>query len=118
MIGSPSGNAEAGVLACSAPPTTTSCPDEQLTFTGADGSYELALTPRHWWAEGVVVTLGLTGETIQTGPVQKVTIKAGIVTTANFTVNRARHPVPTTSRRPRRAVSGRSHDRMTAQIPT
>jgi len=87
LIGSPAGGSEAGVLACSAPPTTNSCPNEQLTLTASDGSYQLALAPRRWWAEGVVLTVGPGGETVQSGPVRKVTVKAGIITTVNFTVD-------------------------------
>ncbi len=88
VIGSPGGGAQTGVIACSAPPTPTACPDEQLVFTDQGGAYQLALLAGQWWVEGVVVTFGLTGvPTMTPGPAQKLMIKAGVVTTANFTVN-------------------------------
>jgi hypothetical protein len=54
VVGAPSGDYQASVEACTAPPTTTSCPNEQATYLETGSAYQLALPPGTWWEAGAV----------------------------------------------------------------
>ena len=87
VIGAPANQFESGVEACSAPPTTTSCTDEQDAYNESNGDYQLALSPGTWWVAGdVYVYSNESTEDETITPAREVTIRAGVQTTENFTV--------------------------------
>jgi hypothetical protein len=80
---------EAGVQACTAKPTGTSCPGEQFAYSGSDGTYTLSLTPGTWWVSGFVDDFsGFTQNETTTAP-QQIVVVAGSRTKADFTVKGA-----------------------------
>lgn len=85
-VGVPQGGFEAGVHACSAPPTATSCPGEQYGYSGSDGSYTLSLSPGTWWVSGFVDVYTGAGLTESTSAAQQITVTPGSQTKANFVV--------------------------------
>lgn len=87
VTGSPEYNpASVGVEVCTAPPTATSCPGEQVTYVDQDGDYQLAVPPGTWWAAGIAQIYGPDGPVSTVGPATSVSISAGVVTKANFIV--------------------------------
>jgi len=81
---------EAGVEACTAAPTTSSCPGAQETIAqGSNGQYTLVLTPGTWYAAGFLYTFNdSSGSPVVSLPPYKVkTIFAGQVVNKNFKVN-------------------------------
>ena len=87
VVGAPANQFESGVEACSAPPTATSCTDEQDAYNESSGAYQLTLSPGTWWVAGYVDVYGnntTQDETIT--PAREVTIRAGVQTTEDFTV--------------------------------
>lgn len=78
--------ASVGVEACTAPPTATSCPGAHVTYVDENGDYQLSLPPGQWWAAGIAQIYGPSGFDNVVGPSQTVTITAGKLTKADFTV--------------------------------
>ena len=62
VIGAPQGDFETGVQACSAPPTATTCNDEQDAYDESNGTYQMALHA------GDLVGLGQCARSSATGP--------------------------------------------------
>jgi hypothetical protein len=86
VLDAPSNGFQSGAQACTAVPTTTSCPGEQEAFSEQGGTYELILSPGTWWISGVVQEFGtLTESQVSSAPV-KVTVVAGVTVTENFVV--------------------------------
>ncbi len=86
---SPANNFEAGVQACTAPPTGTSCSGEQFAYPGPDGIYTLALAPGTWWVSGFVDLFAYPAVNQITTSPQVITVTAGSHSKANFTVRAA-----------------------------
>jgi hypothetical protein len=61
VIGAPAGGTEAGVQACTALPSGTTCQGELDAYAQAGGAYSLLLTPGTWWVRGFVDLPGPTG---------------------------------------------------------
>jgi hypothetical protein len=80
-------NSQAGVEACTAPPTATSCANGLSTYLLFPGdSYQLALPPGTWWVAGFVVVYESNGSIQTTSAPHKVTVVAGSEYKANFAV--------------------------------
>ncbi len=91
VIGAPAGGFvggfEAGVQACSAPPTATSCPGQQDGYAVSNGLYQLPLSPGTWWVSGFVDVYGNGyGSGQSTTLPRKVSVTADVQKTENFTV--------------------------------
>jgi hypothetical protein len=85
-IGVPPYNFNTGVHACSAPPTGTSCPNEQFAFSSSDGTYTLTLPPGTWWVSGFVDVFSPVGLIESTSTAQPVAVTPGSETKVNFAV--------------------------------
>lgn len=86
VVGAPANNFEAGVEACTAAPTATTCAGEQEAFAGLNGTYTLLLTPGTWWVRGFVYTFFGFSSTQSTSAATVVRAQPGLVTTKNFLV--------------------------------
>jgi hypothetical protein len=86
VIGAPANGFQSGVRACSAPPTGTSCPNEQDAFNQSSDLYQLSLAPGTWWVSGFVDLFGGVSFNQVTSPSTAVTVTPGSRTTENFTV--------------------------------
>ena len=86
VIDAPANGFEAGVQACTAIPTSTSCPGEEEGFAQQGGTYQLVLQPGTWWVSGFVYEYGAQSQSqVETAP-RKVTLVAGASVTENFVV--------------------------------
>ncbi len=86
VVGAPADDFESGVQACTAPPTQSSCQDQQDVYNEASGHYELPLSPGTWWVSGFVYVFGPTSETESMTKARQVTVSAGQRIRENFTV--------------------------------
>ncbi len=86
VIGAPANGSEAGVQACTAPPSGTSCAGELVASSQADGSYSLALPPGTWWLSGFVDIYTGVGFGESTSAPEQVTVVPGSHRKLNFTV--------------------------------
>jgi hypothetical protein len=80
-------DSEAGVEACTAPPTATTCAGALSTFPlfGGD-TYQLALPPGTWWVAGFVDVYEQNGAVQSVSAPHKVTVVAGGQYKADFNV--------------------------------
>ncbi len=85
VVGAPSEGFEAGVEACTAPPTAISCPGEQAVFVETGSAYQLPLSPGTWWVAGLVQLFTGNGDQFISAP-RKVTVRVGTQHKADFTV--------------------------------
>jgi hypothetical protein len=86
VLDAPSSGFQSGAQACTAAPTTTACPGEQLAYSEQGGTYQLVLQPGTWWVSGFVQEFGATSESQLTSTPVKVTVNAGQTITENFVV--------------------------------
>jgi hypothetical protein len=87
VIGAPANGFQSGVRACSAPPTGTSCPNEQYAYNNQSGGlYQVVLAPGTWWVSGFVDVFGGVSFNESTSPPTAVTVTPGSRSTENFTV--------------------------------
>jgi len=86
VVGAPANGFQAGVEACSAPPSGLSCAGGQDAYSQADGSYVLSLAPGTWWLSGFADLFTVGGFGQSTSPPQQVTIVPGSRLKQNFTV--------------------------------
>jgi hypothetical protein len=86
LIGAPANSFESGVEACTAPPTSSSCPGEQQAFSEEEGSYTMLLSPGTWWLAGFVDVFNAGGVTQSISSPQVANVVAGAELTKNFTV--------------------------------
>ncbi len=82
----PTNGFESGVRACTALPTSTSCPGEQQAFSEQGGTYQLVLQPGTWWISGFIEEFSAGSQSQVTSPARQVTVVAGSTVTENFTV--------------------------------
>jgi hypothetical protein len=87
VIGAPANGFEAGVQACTAPPSGTSCPGEQDAYSQADGRYSLALPPGTWWLSGFVDLFTGLGFGESTSAPEQVSVVPGSHSKLNFRVD-------------------------------
>ncbi len=88
VVGAPGGTnySESGVEACTAPPTSSSCPGERQAFAEQDGAYAILLPPGTWWLSGFVYVYTTTGLSESTSAPQVATVTAGTELRESFTV--------------------------------
>jgi hypothetical protein len=87
VVGAPGGNYfEAGVEACTAPPTSTSCAGERDSYSQQNGSYTALLPPGTWWLAGFVYLYGSSGLVESTSAPKMVNVAAGTELKKSFTV--------------------------------
>ncbi len=86
VIGAPANDFNAGVEACSAPPTATSCQGDLETFAGQNGLYDLLLPPGTWWVRGLLYLYTGTGPDQYYSPTKELQVVAGATTNKNFRV--------------------------------
>jgi len=86
VIGVPTNGFQSGVQACSAPPTGTSCPNEQDAYNQSSDAYQLRLPPGTWWVSGFVELFSFGSVNKSTSQPKVVHVTAGSRTTANFAV--------------------------------
>jgi hypothetical protein len=87
VVGAPGFNySDTGVEACTAPPTSTSCPGEQLGFSQQYGEYTLLLAPGTWWLAGFADVYNTGGLSHFISSPKKANVAAGSVTKKSFTV--------------------------------
>jgi hypothetical protein len=86
VIGAPNNYFEAGVEACTAPPTSTSCSGEREAYSLSNGKYTLILSPGTWWLSGFVDVYGSSGITRSTSSPQAANVVAGTEIKKSFTV--------------------------------
>lgn len=87
VIDAPSNGFNSGVQACTAIPTSTSCPGEQEAFAQQGGAYQLVLQPGSWWVSGFIQEFGAQSQNQIETPPRHVTVVAGSTVTENFVVN-------------------------------
>jgi hypothetical protein len=85
VVGAPSGGYEAGVEACTAPPTATSCPGEQAVFIETGSAYQLPLPPGTWWVAGFAQLFTGNDDQFISAP-RQVTVSVGAQHKVNLTV--------------------------------
>jgi hypothetical protein len=85
VVGAPPEGYEAGVEACTAPPTATSCSGEQAVFIETGSAYQLPLPPGTWWVAGFAQLFTGNDDQFISAP-RKVTVSAGVQHKVNFTV--------------------------------
>ena len=86
VLDAPANGYEAGVEACTAIPTASSCPGEQEAFVASGGAYELDLAPGVWWLSGFVDEFGVLGQSQLVSAPRQVTVAAGSILTETFVV--------------------------------
>ena len=86
VLDAPANGFEAGARACTAVPTSTSCPGEEQAFIEQGGTYQLVLQPGTWWVSGFIEEFGAASESQVNSPARQVTIVAGSTVTENFEV--------------------------------
>jgi hypothetical protein len=86
VIGAPSSYYQTGVEACTAPPTSTSCPGEHDAYSQQNGSYTLLLSPGTWWLAGFVDIYGPTGVSHSVSSPKMANVVAGAEIKRSFTV--------------------------------
>jgi hypothetical protein len=86
VIGAPAGGWQSGAQACTAPPTSTSCPGEQEAYSQSGGAYSLLLSPGTWWVRGFVDFYSPSGPRESNSQARVLQVSAGAQSTENFTV--------------------------------
>ena len=85
VVGAPSEGFEAGVEACTAPPTATSCPGEQAVYIETGSADQLPLPAGTWWVAGFVQLFTGNDDQFISAP-RQVTVSVGAQHKVNFTV--------------------------------
>jgi hypothetical protein len=86
VIGAPAGGWQSGAQACTAPPTSTSCPGEQDAYSQSGGAYTMLLSPGTWWVRGFVDFYSSSGPHQSNTQPRVLQVTAGVQATENFTV--------------------------------
>jgi hypothetical protein len=88
VTGAPLNGYSAGVRACNARPTSSSCPGEEDTYLqSTNGSYRLLLPPGTWWVSGFVDLYGSGPETTEVvSASHKTVVSDGSRSVESFTV--------------------------------
>jgi hypothetical protein len=86
-IGAPQNDFQTGAQACSAPPSGSTCANEQDSYSQENGAYQLELAPGAWWVSGFVQVYGDgPGEQQSSSAPHEVTVTAGKSVVENFVV--------------------------------
>ena len=85
VVGAPPEGYQAGVEACTAPPTATSCSGEQAVFIETGSAYQLPLPPGTWWVAGFAQLFTGNDDQFISAP-RKVTVSVGAQHKVNLTV--------------------------------
>ena len=87
VVGAPAnGGIQVGAEACTAPPTPTTCAGAHFAYAFSGSTYQLPLPPGTWWVSGTAFVYSFGTPQTYLSPPTKLTVAAGVATTADFTV--------------------------------
>ena len=86
-IGVPEGGFQSGAEACAAPPTATSCTDEEQAGSDSNGNYQLPLPAGTWWVAGYIDVFGNGPSDQSISAPKKITVTNGMESSADFVVD-------------------------------